>query len=521
MYSSRPRALVALFSVGSVLLCMACGNGEDRTASISDAAPADGTVADSSSTDGTANASDAVDGTSSAMADAIGDSGEGDASLNVDAIDAGSVSLITDSGAPIGPFAFGQNYWDWVDWSNTGVTGMTGTEAEVKSLHLSVLRAGGDNNDSNSPSTFDTAQIDKFVAYCRAVGAEPILQVPIVSNGADGGLATAQTAADMVTYANGTKGYGVKYWEIGNEPDLYSTVLGTTFPIQTAADYCTYFHNFATAMRTANATVTDGGVAIQILGPELSWKYLPPTNDWLTPFLQGCKEDVDIVTIHRYPFSGTQVTVNGALTDATSFRRAIQSVSAIVTANARPGTPLGVTEANISYDYDPTKYSDAAQLAEPGTFYAAMWTADALGVALETNLWTLAFWNLAEADTSGSILGFVNGGQPVPAYYAQEMISANFQGNVLAPTGVPANFSVYAAHDSAGGSTSALVVNKTSRRSSVNLTIDGNSPTTVVVSPLSLTLVQIPDAPDGGPLVTEYTMDLADAGLSPRQVPQQ
>ena len=297
----------------------------------------------------------------------------------------GTVTIARDAGAPIPPFAFGQNYWDWVDWSANGVTGLTGTETLAGAVHLNVIRAGGDNNDTNSPQVFDTVQIDKFVAYCRAVGAEPILQVPLIANNVDGGAASAQAAADMVTYANGTKGYGVKYWEIGNEPDLYSTMYDAGTAPLTAVDYCTQFHTYATAMKAANAAAADGGTPIQLLGPELSYKYVPG-NDWLTPFLDACKDDVDVVTIHRYPFSGLQTSVNGALQDAKAFQSTLTAVEAIVKAHARPNTPLGVTESNISYDYDQTKYKTASNLAaEPGTFYAALWTADALGVALQKN----------------------------------------------------------------------------------------------------------------------------------------
>ncbi len=91
-------------------------------------------------------------------------------------------------------------------------------------------------------------------------------------------------------------GYGIKVREIGNEPDLYSTDNpGPTVPINNATDYCTQFQAYVTAMKAANAAGPDGGVPIQFLGPELSNKYLPG-NDWLTPFLDGCKDYVDIVT---------------------------------------------------------------------------------------------------------------------------------------------------------------------------------------------------------------------------------
>jgi hypothetical protein len=448
--------------------------------------------------------------------DAGGDVGSSDAGVveaGDDASDAGTVTIATDAGTAISPFAFGHNYWDWVDWSNDSITGLTGTESPVQALHLNVIRAGGDNNDSNSPQLFDTTQIDAFVAYCQTVGAEPILQVPLVANDIDGGAATADTAAAMVTYANVTKGYAIKYWEIGNEPDIYSTQYDAGVPMS-AADYCTQFISYETAMKAANMAAADGGVPMQFLGPELAYKYTTGTNDWLSPFLDGCKDYVDIVSIHRYPFAGADTTLENAIRDVTQLRSTIASVQAIIAAHGNANTPLAVTESNISYDYDPTKYTAQSILAAPGTFPAALWTADAMGVALETKLWTYAFWNIGEL-SGGSVLGFIIDDTPVPAYYAEQMISANFRGDVLQPSAAPAGFSVYASHDPAAASTAVLVINKNATTSRMGLAIDARATQSFDFPAMSITLVQIPDATGVATHVVRYTGDQADAGAGP------
>ncbi len=51
---------------------------------------------------------------------------------------------------------------------------------------------------------------DSFMGTVQKIGAQPILI-------ADYGSATPEEAADWVRYANVTKGYDAKYWEIGNE----------------------------------------------------------------------------------------------------------------------------------------------------------------------------------------------------------------------------------------------------------------------------------------------------------------
>jgi hypothetical protein len=434
--------------------------------------------------------------------------------------DAGIVTIRRDAGTPIAPLAFGQNYWDWVDWAGDGVTGVSGTEADVAALGLNVLRAGGNVNDTNGPApgAFDDPQIDAFVAYCRAVGAEPILQVPILG-AADGGPATAQTAADMVTYANVTKGYGIRYWEIGNEPDLYPSSYDAGVPLTPAA-LCSVYQSYETAMNAANAAAGDGGASLTFLGPELSYQYVPGT-DYLTPFLDACKDYVDIVSVHRYPFGGgteqgvLPTSIQGALTDVTAFRSRVASLKSIVANHARPGTPLAVTEANLSFDYQASAYTPAALVAVPTTFYAGLWTADILGSSLETGLFTMAFWDIGDPASAPSVLGFLQSGAPTPAYYTMKMISANFRGTTIPPAGVPAGFSAYASYDATGASTAVVVLNKTASDAALTLAIDSLPPQSFAFPALSATLIQIPDAPAAATHVLRYTPDLADAGAPP------
>src|SRR5262249_48660343 len=153
-----------------------------------------------------------------------------------------------------------------------------------------------------------------------------------------------------------------------------------------AADYCASFREYATAMKAADPT-------IQILGPELSWKYIAG-NDWLTPFLDGRGDVVDIVSVHRYPFAPHETTVAAAFGDAAPCRGVIGAPRANRDQHGLTATPLALTEEHITYDGDPAK---STLPASPQTFYAGLWVADNLGVALEEGLWTAAFWHIADA----------------------------------------------------------------------------------------------------------------------------
>src|SRR6478736_3823699 len=136
--------------------------------------------------------------------------------------------------------ATGVNYWLWMPAFGDDVTG---TNTLTAALKPTVMRVGGYNNDANTQDPFDDAAFDTAVAYARAIGAEPIIQVPLLAD-ISGKPPTAATAAAMVTYGNVTKSYGLKYFSIGNEPDLYASqglVADSTQPAipgYTPADYC-------------------------------------------------------------------------------------------------------------------------------------------------------------------------------------------------------------------------------------------------------------------------------------------
>jgi hypothetical protein len=434
------------------------------------------------------------------------------------------VKINRNGGTPISPYAFGNNYYNWVDWNKDGFIGILGTEEPVKALHLNVLVGDNNQNDYNTPDLFDEAQMDKYIHYCRAIGAEPIMIAPVFGNNVDGGPTSAKGAADIVTYINGTKKYGVRYWTVGDEVDNYSQVFKSGYTVSTASEYCAVFKSYARAMKAANAAV-NSGVELQFVGPELAWQYIEG-HDWLSPFLDECKECIDIVSIHLYGFAARDLSIEGALTDVANFRSIIQDVKARIAKHGRPGTPLAITEASICYDWDPSYYTPGTRKVGPGTFYAAIWDADRMGVGLEANLWTLAFWDLAESiqTADGTVFGFLQTDpsknpptyKPNPEYYTQQMVTTNFSGTTLIPSGIPDRMSVYACYDVTKEATALLVINKDTVERPLMLVIDDLKPLLIKFSPMSINIVTIPDNAVKEYHLLEYTMQMADAGLPPR-----
>ena len=404
---------------------------------------------------------------------------------------------------------YGQNYWCWSNFGDA----VAGTETLVGALQLNVLRAGGHNNDNNSSNgvdPFDYSQIDTYIAYSRAVGAEPILQVPLLKNFDGVTRPQPSDAAAIVTYANITKNYGVKYWEIGNEPDIYSDQ--GDYPGYTVSDYANDFNNFSQAMRQADPS-------IKILGPELAWKYFPNvtgTDDWLAAFLTLSKGNYDIVSVHRYPFDAQSSTIANAMADVKTFTSVVESVRTdMAGAGLPPNFPLAFTEANISWDGDP---SHSTQTASPQTFFAGLWVADNLGAALQQGLWSINYWSLSEGWTTGFIDPVTH--RPKPNYYAFQMIS-NRMGTTLIQATPPQGFSVYASRNAGNDTTILIVINKNATNNSETVVLSGLPVAPAVPAyrfpAYSLTCLSIPD---NGALMSvwSYTQDMAANWQPPQRV---
>jgi hypothetical protein len=407
----------------------------------------------------------------------------------------------TDAGTPPSPLVvsaatrtprtttWSVNYWDWMPAYGDDVTG---TDALVAALKPALMRVGGYNNDANTASPFDDAAFDTAVGYARAIGAQPIIQVPLLAD-TTGKSPTPATAAAMVTYANVTNSYGVKYFSIGNEPDLYAMQGSLTDPAQpaipgyTAADYCASATAYVAAMKAVDPT-------IKIVGPDLSNKYGGGgPDDWLTTILTTCGDLFDVISIHRYPFEAMQTTLAAAAADQASFRYVMGVVRSTLQATGYADKPLALTEMNIAYDG-----ALCVLGASAGTVGSALWLADSLGAAMELGLWTTAVWDISDDDESGlGLIGPTPAHVPRPEYYAYALYADHFGPTLLDVTSVPPGVSAHASRNQADDATEIVVANWSESSSALTFSVTGlakaPSPATFILPPISMAAVEIPD----------------------------
>ncbi|HEY5038483.1 MAG TPA: sugar-binding protein, partial [bacterium] len=156
----------------------------------------------------------------------------------------------------------------------------------IKSLNLNLVKLTGLESTIKTPNAV-YPELDKFMAFAKAVGAEPMVEVPL---GQD-----PEEAARWVRYCNVEKNYHVRFWAIGNEPDRPAEKKDkTSVDDYGIYDYINDFRVFCNAMKRVDPSLF-------LVGPELASKYTSGKDDWITPFLRYDGDIVNLLSVHRYP----------------------------------------------------------------------------------------------------------------------------------------------------------------------------------------------------------------------------
>ncbi|MBK9926474.1 MAG: hypothetical protein IPP66_14460 [Anaerolineales bacterium] len=345
----------------------------------------------------------------------------------------------------VGKFVLGANHGPWTD---LGVANLEPTKA----LGLAFLRwPGGNWGDQNDVQTY---QIDNYILQARMLGTEPSITVRLLNG-------TPEQAAEIVRYTNVEKGYGVKYWSIGNEPDLF--VLRDS--VWTPEYYANRWREFAVAMRAVDPS-------IQLYGPEISAflgdaDYYDPREyiyvdsvklditkrDYLTEFLKVNIDLVDIVAVHHYPFpksNSDSVPTWANLRDNTpEWDRIVPNLRRIIKETTGTEKPVGVTEFN-------SNASDAiGSETSTDSFLNAIWLADVLGRMIRTQPDVLAYW-LLKNNYAGH--GLMSSFDLRPTYYVYQLYKQF--GNQLLMASSPEEYVSLFAAKRDDGAVTAIFVNR-------------------------------------------------------------
>lgn len=317
-----------------------------------------------------------------------------------------------------------------------------------------IVRYGGIAPDENKPTMF---QYLKIVDSCRAKGMEPILQVSF-----NNWQYTAQQAAEVVHYINVVKGRHVKYWIIGNEPNL-------GYGYTTAAQIAAYIKPFASAMKAADPSIL-------IIGPETAAFKQTIIDGLTTPNGPDdiCGKDasgryyIDVISFHQYPMNDGLSTRSqciaklmspGALSDNLDHLNG--RISAANTAHGRTGAAAlktAITETNVNYNNGPT---DNLYGVGANSFFGGQFVNEIYGIGLKKGVDFINLWSVIEGGSNVvNNGGFLDGatGAKKPLYYHFQMMAQNFKGASINATSNQANVKTFACKN--GSNTTVLILNE-------------------------------------------------------------
>jgi len=246
-----------------------------------------------------------------------------------------------------------------------------------------------------------TFGVGEYLAWCRAAGAEPLMNVSAYVGG-------PKEAAELVEYLNAPptpeypwaqrrarwghrEPYGVTYFEMGNESDHGNHDV-KPFRKHTPAAYAAWYGECAGRMRAVDATVRIGAHMGTGTGPDDPWNRI---------VLSRTRGQVDFVIVHTYAVglwdpqgrnpvaNKPDMLMRACMAAGEQAEAELARYREVVREAAGKDLPLAVTEYNAAFvQQKPMPYRFS--------FGAALFSADYLRVLLkpETNCRMANYWHL-------------------------------------------------------------------------------------------------------------------------------
>ncbi|MEV6852003.1 cellulose binding domain-containing protein [Actinoplanes sp. NPDC051411] len=227
--------------------------------------------------------------------------------------------------------------------------------------------------DNTAPGGYvapDT-DFDTFMGSVKRIGAQPM----IIANY---GTGSAAEAADWVRYANVTKGYGARYWAIGNE-NYGNGHYGTAWEADDHSDlspaqYANEVIDYSAAMKAVDPTIKVGAVLTMPANWPDGIVAAGDMGTWNQTVLQLARTSIDFVDIHWYP---------GGSSAADSLTKTQYLDDALYLLRKQIGDDriqISLTETNVGVGED----------TQPG----ALFLADAYSSLIENGVFTVNWWNV-------------------------------------------------------------------------------------------------------------------------------
>jgi alpha-L-arabinofuranosidase len=245
------------------------------------------------------------------------------------------------------------------------------------------------------------SQIDSFIRDARTYGMEPLIHVRL-ENG------TPENGAEIVEYVNIEKEYNVRYWSVGNEPDLYDD-----FDVPRLLSE---WREIVLAMKAIDPSIIIVGPDISQFTGEEGNEYLDVRHNYLRDFLQANGDLVDVVSVHRYPFpqNNQQTTIADLRANAPEWTEYAQNLRRYADDYGRSEMQMGFMETNSHWS------ATIGGEATADSRYHAVWWADVLGRLITENVDFVAYYSMQSNDQLG-VFGLMARFEVRPTYYVYQL----------------------------------------------------------------------------------------------------
>ncbi|HEX2949934.1 MAG TPA: alpha-L-arabinofuranosidase C-terminal domain-containing protein [Armatimonadota bacterium] len=276
--------------------------------------------------------------------------------------------------------------------------------------------------------------VNEFIAYCQAVGAEPLMNVSEY-------VGTPQDAADLVEYLNAPadaqhpwaqkraqwghpEPFHVRYFEMGNESD-HGNHSAVPHKQYTGKEYAEWVIASAKLMRKIDSSIKIGA----LMGTGTS-----AFDPWNSTVLSMTKGLVDFIIVHTYAVGCNEETaqktpperlMRSCMTASKQFETKLAEYRGVIKKYSGKNLPMAITEYNASFVQEkpePYRYS----------YGAALFSADYVRVLLQpdSNVFMANYWHLGNG-----YWGMIQGYGPykkMPAYYLYRLWAQHFGSKLVA-----------------------------------------------------------------------------------------
>ncbi|EOR95236.1 hypothetical protein ADIARSV_1724 [Arcticibacter svalbardensis MN12-7] len=302
----------------------------------------------------------------------------------------------------ISPYLLGENAWS--------PKGVLQVQNLIKNVNFQTVRIGG-NGYENAEFIYKDAI--KLIAFVRAVGAEPILQMPRQFKDGD-------KAYHAIAYINGKMDQHIKFWCIGNEPDHHNQLASPE-------EVYDYFSKISTQIKRYDSHAKILGFDLSSYQPKYLNRLLGGNLDLTGRIPHHDYYYLDVLSFHGYRFADIAM-FEGQVKE-------LKSVLSVLNKKRDTGNPLGwaITEFNSHWKLDASLGANYS----PYNFHNGQIFAEMFDLGMREGAFTICPWSMLEggAHRSGTDLSLfdeLNGKyMPRSNYYHTQLLAQNFKENYL------------------------------------------------------------------------------------------